>query len=376
MKRQFLHLVNDEKFIDVAIELLEAADDGEHQFVVISEQQLPTYSFIRKYSDKVDNVVYLSDAYEELLKTLHSWTAVFLHYLCDIKCAVVNKAPENTRFVWMFWGQDAQKLFTDKNYLPQTNSLMKEIGGWSEYLIPYINPPRRLVLPFRARGKAMRRIQYCAPVIADELYIMQRKLSLSFQQLEFTYGYSDYFMPKGKELGFAQGNNILVGNSSSAASNHLDVFKLLCDIELPEDYKIILPLGYGNAKYANRILELAPVQIKAKLQPLLNYLPLEQYYEVLRGCGFAIMDHLRQQALGNIIILLASGIKLYMNEESPLYLYLVNQGYIISSTKKLAEEKVLNPLTNEQKEHNLMLIHQKYSRQVSIEKAKRLLASL
>lgn len=47
--------------------------------------------------------------------------------------------------------------------------------------------------------------------------------------------------------------NIWVGNSATLSNNHLDLFEILKNLTLPDNYKIYTPLSYGNNELANYI---------------------------------------------------------------------------------------------------------------------------
>ena len=71
-----------------------------------------------------------------------------------------------------------------------------------------------------------------------------------------------------------------------------------------------------------------------KFKPLLNFLPLEEYNNYLSQCNVAIMGHHRQQAVGNIIVLLWLGVKVFLSEKSTLFSYLTRKGVVVYCLEK------------------------------------------
>ena len=195
----FLHIVSDEKFIDFAIDQFESVAKDQNRFVLINEQKCAEIKLIRN-SQKVDPIILDTLGYKELLASAVSYKAVFVHFLCPLKVKFINDCPEQVRFVWMFWGQDAQKLFMDNSYLPITRKILKKMYGWNEYLWPYTNWVRRLYLPFAERGRAMHKIKFCAPVIKEELDLLNEKLNTNYKYIEFNYGSIESNF-KGWEIG-------------------------------------------------------------------------------------------------------------------------------------------------------------------------------
>ncbi len=108
--------------------------------------------------------------------------------------------------------------------------------------------------------------------------------------------------------------NILVGNSADPLNNHIEIFEKL------EKYKndqinIYVPLSYGNKNNAEIIFKEGVKRFGDKFKPLVEYLLLEEYVELLSKIDVAIFNHKRQQAMGNIITLLGLGVKVYMRSD-------------------------------------------------------------
>ena len=55
--------------------------------------------------------------------------------------------------------------------------------------------------------------------------------------------------------------------------------------------------------------------------PLLDFMPRDEYFELLSNSSTAIFYHYRQQAMGNIIALLYMGARVYFSRKSPVYAY-------------------------------------------------------
>jgi len=364
----FLHIIGDEKFIDFAIEQFEFVAEQQNRFILLYENELSKVGFIRN-SNKIELCRVGSDDYNLLLLEATSYEAIFIHYLDNSKIRFINECPGRLNFVWMFWGQDAQKMYVDKPYLPLTFRVVRKIFGWNEYLWPYTNWIRRLYLSKTERGKAMKKIRYCAPVIKEEFDLLTRKLSLNYKYLEFNYGSIESNF-RDVQNGGLTGNNILVGNSSTVTSNHADVFVSLKKQDLG-GRKIIVPLSYGNHRYRDLIVEMGKEMFGDNFIPIVDFVPLSEYNAILGSCRHVVMNHLRQQALGNIQISLWRGSKVYMNESSILYKSLTNQGYIIFNTRDL-EMHLINDevLSEEMVEHNRRLLIRGYGKETTLNRTR------
>ena len=365
----FLHIVGDEKFIDFAIEQFEEEANGQNKFVILSEHESFQPQFIRNLN-LIHHCRLGSEEYNELLKEATSFKAIFIHYLDEPKIRFINDCPTFVNLVWMFWGQDAQKLYVDHAYLPRTRRLVKKMYGWNEYLWPYTNWIRRLYLPFTTRGKVMAKIKFCAPVIREELDLVNRKFSLKYKYIDFNYGSIESNF-KGNENQRLTGNNILIGNSSTSASNHKDAFELLKSVDL-KDKKIIVPLSYGNETYRDLIVKAGQSMFSNSFIPITDFVPLSEYNDILGTCKYVIMNHLRQQALGNIQISLWRGAMVFMNDFSILYKSLKNQGYVVFSIQKdlIRHLQKNENLTEDNIDNNRQLLLQNYGKRAIQAKTK------
>jgi hypothetical protein len=364
----FLHIIGDEKFIDFAIEQFESVAQQQNQFVLLYEDELSEVKFI-KHSDKVEQCRVGSKRYDEILSLTNSYKAIFIHYLDDLKIRFINDCPTPVDIVWMFWGQDAQKVYVDRAYLPLTSRIVREIFGWNEYLWPYTNWIRRLYLSRTTRGKAMKRVKYCAPIIKEEFHEMTNKLSLSYRHLEFNYGSIESNFKDVENNGLT-GDDILVGNSSTITSNHSDVFMFLKRIGV-KGRKIVVPLSYGNRRYRDLIVKMGMEMFGDSFVPIVNFLPLAKYNSILGSCGHVVMNHLRQQGLGNIQISLWRGSKVYMNESSILYRSLINKGYVIFKIQDLeAHLGKDESLIEEIRECNRQLLIRDYGKKTTLNRTK------
>ena len=115
--------------------------------------------------------------------------------------------------------------------------------------------------------------------------------------------------------------NIQVGNSADPSNNHLDIFKKLEKYKNKE-IKIIVPLSYGNKKYAKKIIQKGKEIFGNKFVPIVDYVDSNTYTDLLSKIDIAIFNHNRQQAMGNIITLLGLGKKVYIKKDiSPWKLF-------------------------------------------------------
>lgn len=114
-----------------------------------------------------------------------------------------------------------------------------------------------------------------------------------------------------------EGINILMGNSADRSNDHLGLFEKLLPFA-GESIRIYAPLSYGNAYYADEVEHVGRARFGKRFIAMRSYMPFEKYLEFLGSIDIAIFNHKRQQAFGNIILLLGLGVKVYIHKDSVL----------------------------------------------------------
>jgi hypothetical protein len=101
--------------------------------------------------------------------------------------------------------------------------------------------------------------------------------------------------------------NVLIGNSSSITNNHLEIFQRIKTEIVFENIDFYVPLNYGDLGYRDTVIDWGTRIIGSNFKPIVDYVDYDEYIEFLKTIDTAIFYHDRQQALGNIMQLLALG---------------------------------------------------------------------
>lgn len=158
-------------------------------------------------------------------------------------------------------------------------------------------------------------------------------------------------------------NTIIINNSASPSGNHLSVMRKLLHIDNEKQFDIILPLSYGDDCVVKQVTEYANKYYGNKTTILKDFIPLEQYNEILSKTSVAIFGNRRQEAAGNIFMHMRLGNKVFLRKENNIY-RLVKEwgGYVYCFEKELNTiEDLLTPLTQEQIQKNRQVVEQKFS---------------
>ena len=105
-----------------------------------------------------------------------------------------------------------------------------------------------------------------------------------------------------------------------------------------------------------------------------DFISIDEYVTLLKQCGFVIMNHKRQQAVGNIVIMLYLGARVFLREDNPTYKMLKKDGAVISSTLDLENQPGLlkMPLTEKEIQTNIAILFKHWSKEAIDQKTKSL----
>ena len=333
---RFLHLIPDDKFIDAAHGVFEEVSPGSHDYLCFGRSPL-----LYLHTFKPVRLELVRALEPRFLSTLSKYSAVFVHFLSDSARLIVASAPAATRFIWFGWGADFYHLIhaRDELLLPKTRALLassrltsgKTHNTWirlARRLQPLMQPAMFFRL-FTAQNE-LRRIGRNAPreltlinrfsAIATPIFedfeamcLQNPELRIPF--LDWNYwveGFNAYNNPTSPS-----GNDILLGNSATPENNHLDALDILSQC-LPAGRRIICPLNYGSQAYGDAIEQHGKALFGDRFVALREYMPSSSYTRVIEGCSVVVMNHIRQQALGNIVIALCSGAHVFLNSKNPI----------------------------------------------------------
>ncbi len=123
-------------------------------------------------------------------------------------------------------------------------------------------------------------------------------------------------------------STILLGNSASKTNEHFEAIDFLTKLSNKE-FNVLCPLSYGDMEYAKKVIEYGKTKLGSRFEPLTEYMKPEDYAKVLNTVDAAIMNHKRQQAVGNIVALLYLGKKVFLRQEVTTYSWLRDMGITV-----------------------------------------------
>lgn len=358
---RILHIVKDEKIIDRAIEYFEKAYPNRNDFIVITPTNDYTYKYIKRL-DKVKNYTIDDKILIEKANNSSQYKHIIVHMLDDTHIKFINKI-KHRNITWINWGADLYnglleprgfQLYRDKQILSKIKSysfLRKNFGFLASIIDKY-----RL----GKRIKAVKKIRNIA--ITDDDYNLLINYYPEFKHLKrvsFFYYPVDTILGKELENHKCEGFRIMLGNSSSPTGNHLYALNKILATKVNNE--IIIPLSYGDKSYSKYLIQEINSLEKPNIKILTDFLPLIKYNEILITCNNYVYGNLRQEAVGNIIVALYLGAKVYLDRCNPIYNYFTNLGTKVYTLEEITYDNLKTPLTENIQKTNREAIIKKYN---------------
>ncbi|MDP2770608.1 MAG: TDP-N-acetylfucosamine:lipid II N-acetylfucosaminyltransferase [Giesbergeria sp.] len=376
-----VHITHDDKFIDMALREFEAVAPGIHKPVIFGKQRSLRYV-------KSKSVCFHTLTSAKTLINLPDCKAVVFHAMPDL--TLLAHISIGKQVIWLGWGYDyydrlLSGVFPEGLYQARTRQLMHQRPApnpirWAARKVKTV---LKLILRRAERQdvKLLTRVDIFSPVI-DVEHKMACELNAWFKPHYVTWNYGtleDDMLAEGQSCGVPLGPHILVGNSASFENNHLEIFEYLAHNFDLTGVKIYVPLSYGDDWYKDQIIAAGRAKFGDQFVPLTDFMAKDAYINLLQSCGHVFMNHLRQQALGNICIMMLKGAKLYMNPASPLYRWLLDKGAVVQAIAEPiglnhpTPKQTLIPLTQSEQDQNYSMIQAHWGRDQQRHKTRQLI---
>lgn len=338
---KILHIAPDEKFIDSAYEIFESVAPSCNKFLIFPYSKKLKY--IKKTPVEFINIFSLKNPF--FMKSLEKYDIVVLHSLNLFNQEVIAHASPSLKFVWVGMGYDYYDIIYEDNeslYQEKTKDIVKNLNinrKKNSNLLGQLS--KRLFYKDFSKKTIIEKIDFFAPVLDNEYDMVASKFSSYFPDyIDWNYGNATTIIEGKIKQNEVNGNNILVGNSATPTCNHLEVFEFLKTQNL-SGKKIICPLSYGDFEYANILRKKGRAYFGDDFLSVDEYMPYENYLSIISSCSNVIMNHHRQQGVGNILVMLYMGAKIFLNNINPLYVFYKEKGMIIFTTDELWNDSSL-----------------------------------
>lgn len=287
---RFLHLIPNEKFTEPYIEFVNNNFEvSDHLFLILGKgigAEITLRNNVKTINKDFKSLVLL-------VQNMYKSKKIYLHGLFypSIVLMLFLQPWLLKKNYWIIWGGDLygynreKKKIKSKLYESVRKVVIKNLGG----VITHIKGDYELAQKwYGAKGNYYYSFMYPSNLFKD--YPLTK-------------------MEKEKNKYYIQ-----IGNSADPSNNHIEIFDKLRAYK-NENIEIICPLSYGNLQYRNEVIKKGNEIFGDKFNPIMDFLPLEEYLLQLSKIDIAIFNHKRQQAIGNITSLLGFGKKVYIRDD-------------------------------------------------------------
>jgi len=302
-----LHIAPDNVFVNAFYDNLKALNLLEDNKIIIRtnkkklsaiQRDLP---FADVYSAEFDRHVGDTTRYRK----------VFIHYFTPILFRWVARHQFN-ELSWMVWGGDLYNLRALDRfcYAPLTLAYVQNTFSLEKLL--YDVKVWLLHAPYRKRAYAK---------VKHILTWMKHEYEFALNNLPVRAGYKFFFyenqspyhaLDSLRPTPAAAGRlSLIVGNSGSPANNHLDAVRFLEEQNVKAD--LLIPVSYGDKPYI-AFLKKNLAYRHGKIEFVDRYMKFEEYVEFLAGAHGLVMNTIRPQGFGNILMMMYMRKPVFFNE--------------------------------------------------------------
>jgi len=327
---KLLHLISDDKFIDSHIRKF-SWEGFQNVFLYLKE----TSTYAGKNSHLITHIRPLSKSYNDYIDLSQEFDGIVTNGLGYYQSMFINRLPATSRIFWCFFGAEIYnnpKIWNSSDlYGPRTKRVLARNWGYF-----FLRSLYHLRFYFKYRTsmhseikKAIVRCDYFLWYIKEEYDLIKSKSDIvlpEFRPLPITDRVAD------SQISYRKRDEILLGNSGSEANNHIDLLKLLGENSCV--YKIKLPVSYGLKNWYKKEMIKTLHKSKLKVDFMESFVPYTEYIQNFTHAKAAIYPSYRQMGLGNIILCILNGVKIYLSERNPVFQWLKNIGVKVFTIEK------------------------------------------
>ncbi|MDH5881562.1 TDP-N-acetylfucosamine:lipid II N-acetylfucosaminyltransferase [Vibrio sp. S/42/10] len=346
-RKKTLHVACLEKFIPPFIELTREKLKTENKQYFYTYGDIKEFPYqagedsyhVKKKSNKLVGILL---RYIPMLNLMYRSDKIVLHGLGDIYLILLLMVnfPLLKKCYWVIWGKDLYLVNRKHTKLKDkiTNKfrihVIKNIG----HLVTYVPGDIELAREWcGAKGKYHECLLYNSNI------------------------YHNNYVKKNNNHESSNICNIQVGNSSNRTNNHIEAFDIISSLvsESTLNTHIYAPLSYGDRSNVEEVLVDGRKKFGNKFIPLTEFMGFSDYLSHMSKIDLVILNHDRQEAMGNAINFIGQGKKVYLKGSTTAYKLFTSLGLTVFD---IDSGKVsLEPLDFFEKEKNIDIVKSYFS---------------
>ena len=362
-----VHICPDEKFIlQFVVNFEKYGSINGHRFFLRTNTGIVESPFVQriKLNSKIVKTTISSLTKDDLL---------LVHFLDYQTLAWLVRVKTKAHIGWVFWGAVFYQTLSYKSqdynlYDSQTKQIINSNKGRSfllrnflgKVLMKGFNYVRHRISDFHFK-KVLARLDVFYHFNQFDFDLVKNTYETKAQLVHFHYSNFSRFLESYKpeetllEKTKHEKFRIMVGNSGSTTNNHLDVLNLINAAKL-NNIEIHMPLSYGKKSYILEVIKTSQQRLPKSFHPLTKFLDFDSYFDYLRSMDVCIMGHNRAEGLGNILVLLFLGKKVYLKPHTTAFQYYEHLGMkIFKLDNDISGDSLKQPLSHKDIAHNKTL---------------------
>jgi dTDP-N-acetylfucosamine:lipid II N-acetylfucosaminyltransferase len=305
-----LHIVPDNSFINKFCDNLQELGLWENNKIIVRSNE----GALKSIKHNLPFAPLYSRQFSTFIGNTTAYTRVFIHYLTPLlyRWLAQNKFQEVN---WIIWGGDLYNLTALERVCYESRTwdeYMKK--DWSPQTLLYNLKIKLTQSPFQQGAYAT--IKNVLTWMGEEYKFAIKNLSVSaghkffFYENQLPYSQLDALVNNAKA---SQKLCLILGNSGSPANNHLDAVQFLEDNRI--DVDLLVPISYGDKRYISFLKKRLKFKY-GKIEFVDRYMAFEDYLNFLAASDGLIMNTVRPQGYGNILMMMYIGKPVFFNPKN------------------------------------------------------------
>jgi dTDP-N-acetylfucosamine:lipid II N-acetylfucosaminyltransferase len=364
-----LHIFQDSlgHYTSKACERITHLSKGEaHLFInIVKSTPFPEITGMKSFTLNWKDII-------EFINSINGLQYIYFHSYNSYSQFILEKVKEKQQhviFIWIFWSGEFYNLpeFIDDLYIGRSkkylekNTILGQLRLKANYLKQFMNRPYYIHNRFIA---SFHHIDFFASLLEEDWHNVSQYSGAKMKYIRFGYlSFSQFINQPDVDCKSDIQKpmfNLMLNHSGDPTLNHFDALGRLQKIDFKG--KIILSLSYGNKRYINDLktyMQASPIK---SFEIWDTFTESSVYARRLSSIDFAVFNASVQQGLGNIILLLWYGVKLFLREENSIYIELKKWGmHIYSVQNELTYDQLTYRLTDEKVQHNRSILRKYFS---------------
>ncbi len=307
-----LHIVPDSKYINTFCANLAELDILQNNKIIVRSNKK-----LRYISQDLPWAPLYSSRFKELAGDTMDYDKVFIHLFSPLMYRWVT-GHSFKELNWMVWGADLYNLpFIRENFYETiTAKNLSESSSINEWL--YLLKVWVTNMPFR--NKAYAKVDHVLTWMNAEYTFARTKIPGLRADQRFFFYENPLPYQKLDTMGLPEHSSertipsIIVGNSGYPTNNHLDVVEHLIISRI--EATLYFPVSYGDLKYVKFLKKKLANYPLGKVEFIDRYMSFDEYLEFLKSADALVMNNIRPQGYGNVLMMLYLGKPVFLNKKN------------------------------------------------------------